>query len=1093
MHVVVAIATWGTVNQIVQDSGMYVMVGEGLIPQISWNVLGAEDTFCVPSPMYTSTVQYWGATPTLGLGTMWDWIGGDPNIYPLPEYVPPRPDCATVVGYPAEAENFGGALQIRAETSRPDPNNPGVMINETLYAEKKWGKINVTELFERDWDPYRTDFDLNWLSVTNCENCDMEIGSGSTEVIWDEEMKEFEAEVEIVELVWGTFPIDGIGEPNYVEMPANGAEVYWWILGGNAPVYDLPCKVSFSELEFTLDMMQAMYPPAHTTFFGAGGPIKTSTISGDDMFLGDGFTSIVINAEGEEAVKIVVVASYPDPLQEQPQWLVCPEIISWNFWTQQLEKVPQVRWAGEKIVLEKEFGTSFVGYPVRFSLENQSPGCLEPIGGDMVAADANPGIMPGPNGCQEVWTSVDIDGVARCILVSESPGEVDVDLAIYEIGPDGQMFNQHGFVVFFLKFEEIELSNVVGERVDNPLTPWPEGHNTGIWDPENPWDLSLDVDMETLNVSEDTLLRARVKGWFMGDDLSVRPEATLDLDGDTSPDMTLPAGRWVLPDDWPALAGPFWQQFRPHWDIMTQPNDDIMSSPDGQRTWSQLTMSWTIDVMPDKMEELGAYWPWITNPYTGVSSPAGPPVALGPQALPFPSIGVVGPFSSLDNYTPLANPVLGRKTIVRNGKLNWWDCPMPPAKMIFLIESGVGFFKETDKGDVYYHLQDMQGFGPTTILYTNPFYQIMVPAGPEIPPFLNNGGYDWDSWNPAYGPYDFWEIFNQPPGITPDHPQHPTMIEVYSDNHGEAMVYLNGDWNLDLMAWITNGAFDVPPGTVVGVTSATAIADYPYLRKHPVIVSGDVTKTWTWGKEILGTDPANYNDGSSDPDQRMVIQVGTFTSIPDGGDGISEKKMAFVWVCDRDGMPVVGERIDWIVEQINGEPVISGLSGCGLSQYLDPAICIEGGFLAGTMGQVTVPQGGVAGTQGTSYTRMPTPEELALFAKFFGIENWHHAVAAVELISSDPGGMCDLKTYFHEREGTIVRYTNIDWSVADAWDDPMARGDADQSGGVNMGDVTCVERIILGLNPETETADANANGSVDMGDVTKIERIILGL
>jgi hypothetical protein len=483
--------------------------------------------------------------------------------------------------------------------------------------------------------------------------------------------------------------------------------------------------------------------------------------------------------------------------------------------------------------------------------------------------------------------------------------------------------------------------------------------------------------------------------------------------------------------------------------------------------------------------------PWITGP-TGVSFIAGPPVAMPP---------VIGPFSSLDNYTAAVNPVLARKTIVRNGKLNWWDCPMPPAKMIFVVDNGPGFFKETDKGDVYYHLQDMDGVAvppgvdpADTILYTNPFYQIMVPAAIEIPPFLNNGGYDWDSWNPAYGPYDFWEIFNQPPGMTPDDPQHPTMVEVYSDNHGEAMVYLNGDWNLDLSAWLTNGAFDVPPGTEVGVTGATAIADYPYLRKHPVVVSGNVTKTWTWGKEILGTDPAEYNDGSMDPDQRMVIQTGTFTSIPGGGDGISDKKLAFVWVCDRDGFPMVGEQINWYVEAIAGNPVINGAQGLveGVSQYL-PDIDLLDGFLLDTMGVITDPPGGPVGTQGTSYTRMPTAAELALFDKFWGIENWHHGVAAVELISSDPGGQCDLTIFLHEREGVMIRHTNIDWAVADAWDDPMARGDADQSGGVNMGDVTCVERIILGLNTPTSTADANGNGNVDMGDVTKIERIILGL
>jgi large repetitive protein len=54
-------------------------------------------------------------------------------------------------------------------------------------------------------------------------------------------------------------------------------------------------------------------------------------------------------------------------------------------------------------------------------------------------------------------------------------------------------------------------------------------------------------------------------------------------------------------------------------------------------------------------------------------------------------------------------------------------------------------------------------------------------------------------------------------------------------------------------------------------------------------------------------------------------------------------------------------------------------------------------------------------------------------------------------------------------------------------------GDADGSGYVNMGDVTYVERVILGLVEETSGCDANLNGSISIGDVTMIERIILGL
>jgi hypothetical protein len=54
-------------------------------------------------------------------------------------------------------------------------------------------------------------------------------------------------------------------------------------------------------------------------------------------------------------------------------------------------------------------------------------------------------------------------------------------------------------------------------------------------------------------------------------------------------------------------------------------------------------------------------------------------------------------------------------------------------------------------------------------------------------------------------------------------------------------------------------------------------------------------------------------------------------------------------------------------------------------------------------------------------------------------------------------------------------------------------GDANGDDVVNVGDVTAVERIILGLQILTPGADANGDGVVNVGDVTQIERIILGL
>ena len=985
------VAEWG---QLTQEDTHIVFVGDGLMPQIAWNVIGADEEFCVPDPDYTGSVQNWSAIPDAALNGSWDWVGGDPNVGP-----PPLDDCVSVRG------RATGELALYALTDVDilPPIGPGE--NDTLLGVKKWGKINFTEIYwvdDKDTSSSADDV-LVLKSMTDTHNAqpgeigEMIIGDGKTQIVWDEEKKQFEANETFVERVWGTFVLDPL------EHPANGAEVFWWILAANAPVHTLDCDVFGGfltpGLEAEIDAMQAMYPPAHTNFVGGvqlnAEDTKAMTVSGDDTTWGDdGDTSIVVNAEGEEAIKIVIVSRYPEDgvNPEEPEFTVCPEIISWNFWTQQLEKVPQVRWAGEKIVLEKEFGSSFAGYEVLFSLENQSPGCLEPLSSE-----------GGASGCQEAWTTCDSDGVAKIILVSESPGEVDVDLAIFD--PSGyEIFNQHGFVVFFLKFEELELGNVEGDRVDNPLTSAVEGHNSGIWDPENPYLTDTDTDTETLNVSEDTMLRARVSGWFMGDDLSTRPETTLDLDGDTVADMTLPAGRWVLPEDWAALAGPLWQLLRPHWDIMIQPTainggQWFMSDQDGLRTWNPVLGGWTINTPADKAEELGPYMTWIESPVTGVSMPIGL-LVMGP---------VIGPYSSLDNYTPFVNPVLGRKTILRDAKLNWWDAPMPPAKIGFLIMNGPGFLKETDKGDVYYHLEDIDGVmvpasedPADTILYTNPFYQIIVPASDEIPAFINNGGYDWDSWQVAYGPYDFWEIFNQPPGFTPDDPQHPTFVEVYSDNHGEAMVYLNGDWNLDLSPWMGDpGEYDVPYGTEVGVTSVIALGDYPYFRKHPAILSANVTKTWEWGQEKL-----------FDCEQLA----------PEQSDNANGRKLITVWVSDRDGFADTDMVVDFRVAT-------------------DPAY-IEGFLDDITGGDPVFDSWLDFDTNARTVARVADAADAAKFAKAFPakvvgmtaaeIEAYvamHYAVTGVIVTCDAELNPVNLEVKLHRTEGTIIHTVVLDFQT----------------------------------------------------------------
>ena len=54
------------------------------------------------------------------------------------------------------------------------------------------------------------------------------------------------------------------------------------------------------------------------------------------------------------------------------------------------------------------------------------------------------------------------------------------------------------------------------------------------------------------------------------------------------------------------------------------------------------------------------------------------------------------------------------------------------------------------------------------------------------------------------------------------------------------------------------------------------------------------------------------------------------------------------------------------------------------------------------------------------------------------------------------------------------------------------KGDVNGDGRVSSTDITYIERVILGLSPQTPACDVNGNGVVNMGDVVSLERIILG-
>jgi hypothetical protein len=594
----------------------------------------------------------------------------------------------------------------------------------------------------------------------------------------------------------------------------------------------------------------------------------------------DDLLGVYLDTLCEEQATVTFKIGYPDFVGSMPQFPPL-EWVSINWITVEMAKQPQIRWAGEEIVLEKRWALPDDWFPngdangdtvitdpedvcplasvydtdgdgdvdwddfvalgkvvegdtvilnqwVMYSRLDPSPGGL--VGGYY---DDDDGYLDSlnPEGAPDD-ASADIDKQchSKALYASEEEGQVDVEAKLIESrnicasgwfegaggypacgGPTSyaeNLINKHDFLVWYLKIFQVKLTNVDGAR---------SHHNAGGWSPE-PIDPSTDTQSDTLNVSADALLRVQVKGWFGGTNPSSRGDTCVDMDGDGDEagsetgapypagpggcadpvDEFLAGGFWVLPDDLPVLAGP---------------------SPGGLATW---------DVMDDP----------------------------GDSATNYPA-NVIGPESTLDSHdsvlrpnVPCIEPWCLRKTTVPDGELTVADAIMPPLKITAQIAdpADAGFLKEASK--------------TSDLGLNNAYSSIMIPYEPEIPPIVNNGGYDWDSWacrlqhisntadcppwalGQALGPYEFFHL------LTADDPSHPRVIQFYTDNRGQGFFFANGDYNLSFDGCPLqqlSGTPDCKPGRVVGTSNITVIGDYPYFRKHPAVQSNPVEKTWTWG------------------------------------------------------------------------------------------------------------------------------------------------------------------------------------------------------------------------------------------------------
>jgi len=1000
--------------------------------------------------------------------------------------------------------------------------------------DKKWGQILSTA------------FDKNHQNKT---------------IIWNEAIKEFEGSVTIKDTVTGDFiDKDGVHSTHVTQ----GVKLNWYLI---APYETIPMGPAEANGPTGLKALIAALdrPPFIQFAPDDSDDTDIQTITGPD-----GSNTVEIFPDYPGAAKVVVVPEYPG----NPQLPVETEVATVNFEMREMEVVPQIRWAGEKIVLEKNFfnGAPPANFFVRFTATGNSKASLEPYGG----------IPAGYTGVVQDGQTVDavidpVTGFASVILYCPVQGCIDVSATLYQIVQGTAELvdhNQHHFSVYYLKFDTLTLGNVIGKRVD---------HNAGLWVPENPWDpAGTYVDpptpdnttVEALNVSQDALLRARVTGYFNDDE----------------------GNKVILPDAWPLLADEQWQLTNIHWDIMNDPSKYIIGDFGGTNMTTKNTMANTSalvaadDCNANGDEGLGPYY----KPYKVKN----PKVPLPPlfqyqwvYGIKVAENPVIGPFTP-GVEQPAADMTLGKpayavpnnrldtlranQTVVPDGLLNWWDAPMPAAKITFEVtnpsgtplknqagnivaQDKAGFFKEAFKKNIYYGWWfDDTLANPTAVkIFTNPFYQVNIPAHWAIPPILNNGGYDWDSFGKTaeapnhtpFGPYEFWTITNRQTEnylVPSDDPtNHPTLVQVYSDNHGEAMVYINGDWNLAL-GMVTSGGttpgyqpFDIKPGTTVGTSTIQAIASYPYVRQpsatYRSISSATIEKDWLWGKRILGPDPKykdllavppidnSYPNGDVDdpPDPlnatsstRMVLQTNLSYGAALGTT--SNFKLAMLWVTDRDGQAPVGEKVNW---DMQGSVIqFAHLYSGSVSSYNEimQVITVTDGFLTGTNGVTTDT---VNYNNGVSYLRSINPAPgmatclpndplnwasidnalAAVFYKFYngtkdplGLQPKDFAVAGV-LLNSSVQEKTNLWVTTEEREGNILRDYEIDFAFADAPDDPLILGDVNYDGTINMGDVILTERMMLGLNQIMTAADFNLDGKVNIADIIGMERAMLGL
>jgi|GEM_PF-5125875 len=247
--------------------------------------------------------------------------------------------------------------------------------------------------------------------------------------------------------------------------------------------------------------------PKVVTGISVGGRFELNNFNSDPFspFLGDDDASpddiefSTLNAPDcvpGLGVRIQVEVFYPN---NTTQKAAPDEWVDLTFSFRPNSKLPRLAWVGQFVTITYAIASDeeCEGQAVQFVRPAGQPGSFVP----------RPGVTISGSGSASA--EFDENCSASVVYESEAPGEVDVEAFLA-----GNNFSKFAFPIFFLAFEDVTV------------------------------DATPDQFVSTFGD-----VTAQVRGYFPGTNPSGRPQ-------ETKPDgRTVPADRWVLPDDWERLKG----------------------------------------------------------------------------------------------------------------------------------------------------------------------------------------------------------------------------------------------------------------------------------------------------------------------------------------------------------------------------------------------------------------------------------------------------------------------------------------------------------------------------------------------------------